>query len=75
MTKTKRCPICNCWPQPTLKVPEVAKALGKAERSITRMCETGELDAFKAGRPWRIRHAGLDAYILAHTPLYEEALV
>lgn len=50
-----------------LTLPEVARLLKVAEKTVYTMAQKGELPAFKVGGQWRFRRADLDAWIDAKT--------
>lgn len=52
----------GAWPE-FLTVPEVAKILRVSKMTVYRMVHHGELDSIRVGRSFRVKSAGLDAYI------------
>jgi excisionase family DNA binding protein len=50
-----------------LTLPEVARLLKVAEKTVYTMAQKGELPAFKVGGQWRFRRTDLDAWIDAKT--------
>jgi excisionase family DNA binding protein len=48
-----------------LSTAEAAEELGVSEDTVRRMCERGELRAYRVGRAWKIRREDLDAYLAA----------
>ncbi len=49
--------------EPVYTTAEIAKALRLSPFAIRRWCRTGQLDAFKAGREFRVKKSVLDAYL------------
>ncbi|HLK90198.1 MAG TPA: helix-turn-helix domain-containing protein [Polyangia bacterium] len=50
-----------------LTLPEVARLLKVAEKTVYTMAQKGELPAFKVGGQWRFRRKDLDSWIDAKT--------
>jgi excisionase family DNA binding protein len=50
---------------PVLSTAEAAEILGVSEDTVQRMCQRGELRAYRVGRAWKIRREDLDAYLSA----------
>lgn len=51
-----------------MTVPEIAKKLKVSVNTISRWCNEGRFPhAYKAGRPWRVPRADVEAYLLALT--------
>lgn len=50
-----------------LTLPEVARLLKVADKTVYTMAQKGELPAFKVGGQWRFRRTALDAWIDAKT--------
>lgn len=48
---------------PVMKIAEVAQALNCSPRTISRMCERGELVACKVGNQWRVSRHALEEHI------------
>lgn len=48
-----------------LTVDEVAAKLRVTPKTVRRWCAAGQLKALRAGRPWRITPADLDAFMQA----------
>lgn len=46
-----------------LSTTEAAALLGVSPDTVQRMCDRGELKAYRVGRQWRIRREDLDAYL------------
>lgn len=46
-----------------LTVTEVATRLRVADKTVRRWCASGQLRAIRAGKPWRITPADLDAFL------------
>lgn len=55
-----------------LTVDEVAAKLRVASKTVRRWCASGQLKASRAGRPWRIKPADLDAFMQAQSEVNEE---
>lgn len=50
-----------------LTLPEVARLLKVAEKTVYTMAQKRDLPAFKVGGQWRFRRADLDSWIDAKT--------
>ena len=50
-----------------LTLPEVARLLKVAEKTVYTMAQKGDLPAFKVGGQWRFRRADLDSWIDVRT--------
>lgn len=50
-------------PDEILTLPEVAKLLKVAEKTVYSMAQKGQLPAFKVGGQWRFKRVDLDAWI------------
>jgi excisionase family DNA binding protein len=46
-----------------LTLPEVARLLKVAEKTVYTMAQRGALPAFKVGGQWRFKRADIDAWI------------
>ncbi len=46
-----------------MSLPELARYLGMAERTIYDWAQTGRLPAFKLGATWRFRRSEIDAWL------------
>ena len=46
-----------------LTLLEVSEKLGLHRRTVQRLVERGELNAYQFGRQWRVKQADLDNYI------------
>lgn len=55
-----------------LTISDVADYLRVSRASVCRWCKTGQLNAFRIGRGWRIHRSSLEAHI---TYLVAEPLV
>ena len=49
-----------------MSLPEVARYLGMAERTIYDWAQSGRLPAFKLGATWRFRLSEIDAWLETH---------
>ena len=49
-----------------MSLPEVARYLGMAERTIYDWAQSGRLPAFKLGATWRFRRSEIDAWLETH---------
>jgi hypothetical protein len=45
-------------------VIEIAAHLGKTERQVFYLCETGQIPAFKLGKKWHLRKSTYDRHIV-----------
>ena len=54
MTKTRR---------RTITTAEASKLIGKSERTIQHLCQTGELEAVKDGKAWTVFKQSVNEYI------------
>ena len=52
--------------QALMSLPEVARYLGMAERTIYDWAQSGRLPAFKLGATWRFRRSEIDAWLETH---------
>jgi len=50
-------------PDEILTLPEVAKLLKVAEKTVYTMAQKGEIPAFKVRGQWRFKRADIDAWI------------
>ncbi len=46
-----------------LTLPEVARLLKVAEKTVYTLAQKGQLPAFKVGGQWRFKRADIDAWI------------
>lgn len=49
-------------------VEEVAKMLKVSHMTVRRLIESGDLEAFKVGNQWRIKHEALDRFMQGKKP-------
>jgi excisionase family DNA binding protein len=50
-------------PDEILTVPDVARLLKVADKTVYTMAQRGEIPAFKVRGPWRFKRADLDRWI------------
>jgi excisionase family DNA binding protein len=55
-----------------LTVDEVAARLRVAPKTVRRWCASGQLKASRAGRPWRIKPADLEAFMQVQSEVKKE---
>lgn len=55
-----------------MTVDEVAAQLRVTPKTVRRWCASGQLKASRAGRPWRIKPADLDAFMQTQPEVRDE---
>lgn len=50
-----------------LNLTDVCCILGINKNTVARLCRSGRLKAFKAGREWRITRIALEAFVLSES--------
>lgn len=59
------CKVCGCPGTRWLRVRTVAERFGCSPKKIRRLILSGEMDAVRLGREWRIDHASVDRLVRA----------